>query len=144
MFSAESAVFFHLKAVGAVFLVFHCVVVTLFALRASQCYFYTHYGTPPENYPFYRLRERAEAAKFPHTKKRLLNRSISIITHSYQKVNNFLQIFLSFYRYGSVLRGGRKIRLLKPQVYVLCVKRIAAVGTELRRSLHILRGPAAF
>ena len=35
VFAAELAVFVHLKSVRIVFLVFHCVVITLFALCAS-------------------------------------------------------------------------------------------------------------
>src|SRR5699024_311902 len=42
VFLAETAVFAHFQPVRIVFLVFHCVVVALFALRASQGYFYPH------------------------------------------------------------------------------------------------------
>jgi hypothetical protein len=40
MLAAESAVFFHLQAVRIVFLVFHGIVIPLFALGAGQRYFF--------------------------------------------------------------------------------------------------------
>ncbi len=42
---AESAELIHLKSVRVVFLVFHCVVIALFALCACQCHFNSHDGT---------------------------------------------------------------------------------------------------
>ena len=42
---AEPAVLVHFKSVGVVLLVFHCVVVALFALCASKCDFNSHNGT---------------------------------------------------------------------------------------------------
>ena len=42
---AESAVLVHLKTIGIVLLVLHSVVVALFTLGTSQCYFYSHDGT---------------------------------------------------------------------------------------------------
>jgi hypothetical protein len=42
---AEPAILVHLKPVRIVFLVFHCVVVALLALRASEGNFYSHNGT---------------------------------------------------------------------------------------------------
>jgi hypothetical protein len=45
MFAAEPAVFAHFEPVGIVLLVLHRVIVALFALRASQSYFYSHNGT---------------------------------------------------------------------------------------------------
>ena len=40
---AESAILLHFETVGVVLLVFHGVVVSLLALRASQCDFHAHY-----------------------------------------------------------------------------------------------------
>jgi hypothetical protein len=45
MLLAESAILLHLKTIGVILLVFHSVVVSLLALRASQSDFYAHYGT---------------------------------------------------------------------------------------------------
>ena len=41
VFSAETAILVHFKSVGAVLLVFHSVVVALFAFGASECNFYS-------------------------------------------------------------------------------------------------------
>ena len=45
VFFAEPAVLIHFKSVRVILLVFHCVVVALFALCASECNFNSHDGT---------------------------------------------------------------------------------------------------
>ena len=45
MFFAEPAVLIHFKSVRVILLVFHCVVVALFALCASECDLNSHDGT---------------------------------------------------------------------------------------------------
>jgi len=45
VFSAETTIFVHFQPVRIIFLVFHCVVITLFALCASQGNLYPHIGT---------------------------------------------------------------------------------------------------
>ena len=47
MLSAEFAVLVHLKSVGVVLFDFHRVVVSLLALGAGKCDFYSHSFTPP-------------------------------------------------------------------------------------------------
>ena len=47
VFLAEAAVLVHLKSVGVVLFVFHRVVVSLLALGAGKCDFYSHSFTPP-------------------------------------------------------------------------------------------------
>jgi len=44
MFAAKPAILIHFKPIRGVFLVFHCVVVSLFALVASESDFYSHRG----------------------------------------------------------------------------------------------------
>ena len=55
MLSAKSAILLHFKTVRVILFVFHCVVVSLLALRASQCDFHAHYRhlliLPPCNTP---------------------------------------------------------------------------------------------
>jgi hypothetical protein len=41
VFLAETAVLVHLQPVGCVLLVFHCVVITLFAFGARKCNLYS-------------------------------------------------------------------------------------------------------
>ena len=48
---AESAILLHLETIGVVLLVFHAVVVSLLALRASQCDFHAHYRHLLKNLP---------------------------------------------------------------------------------------------
>lgn len=49
MLPAEAAVLVHLEAVWIIFLVFHCVVVSLLAFGASECYLNAHNGTSLNN-----------------------------------------------------------------------------------------------
>ena len=80
MFSAEPAVLFHFQTVGAVFLVLHGIVITLFALRTSQCNLNSHNDT---------------SYFFTHKKKTSV-RSRIIITHDAEKVNGFFNFFILF------------------------------------------------
>jgi len=45
MLSAKPAILAHFEPFGIVFLVFHGIVVSLLALRAGHCDFYSHHGT---------------------------------------------------------------------------------------------------
>ena len=47
VFSAKTTILFHFKSIRIVFLVFHGVVVSLFALAACQSDFYSHSKAPP-------------------------------------------------------------------------------------------------
>ena len=51
MLLAKSAILVHLQAFGVVLLVFHRVVVALFALRAGKCDLHSHNGTSIFNEP---------------------------------------------------------------------------------------------
>ena len=45
MLATETAELFHFKSVGVIFLILDRVVVSLLALTASKCDFYSHIGT---------------------------------------------------------------------------------------------------
>ena len=45
MLFTEPTILIHFKSVRVILFVFHCVVIALFALGASKCYFYSHNGT---------------------------------------------------------------------------------------------------
>lgn len=45
--SAELTILVHLKSVGVILLVLHCVVISLLAFSARQCDLYSHSFTPP-------------------------------------------------------------------------------------------------
>jgi hypothetical protein len=47
MLLAELAVLVHFQSVGVVLLVLHCVVISLFALSASQRNLDSHFAAPP-------------------------------------------------------------------------------------------------
>ena len=44
VFTTETAILVHFKTIRGVLLVFHCIVVSLFAFVASKCDFYSHRG----------------------------------------------------------------------------------------------------
>ena len=50
MFAAETAILHEFKSVGVVFLVFLCVIVTLFAFAAGKSNFNSHYRHLLENF----------------------------------------------------------------------------------------------
>lgn len=68
MFPAKTTIFFHFQSVGIILLVFHCVVVSLFALAACQSNFYSHLVHLLEFYKA--ISDKLIVRQFLHTKKR--------------------------------------------------------------------------
>jgi hypothetical protein len=80
MLSAEAAILFHLKTVGVIFFVFLGVVIALFALRAGQCNFHSHFSAPPLIASlFVRRHIPKNAHKKINLQKRYIHHSISAV-----------------------------------------------------------------
>ena len=107
VFSAETAILIHFKSVGIVFLVFLSIVISLFALTANHCDFYSHFSAPPDKFgdlcpmkDFTSLiSEDGLNALFPDflsTTKKPLRRGRTIILQTFAFVNTFFGFFLLF------------------------------------------------
>jgi hypothetical protein len=97
---AETAILAHFKTVRVVLLVFHGVVVALFALCARHCDSDSHIF-PPDSidgslpYQAVRLRPHLNLSPSPDRqhKKKPLRRGKFILTHSFLFVNTFFDFF---------------------------------------------------
>ena len=82
MLSAEPAILVHFKSVRIVFLVFHRVVVALFAFCACKCDFYSHNGTSRFTeifFSFLRILRTLKKKRLPQNTRRILYFSPNIV-----------------------------------------------------------------
>ena len=91
---AESAILVHFKSVRIIFLVFHCVIVSLFAFCASQCDFNSHLFHP---FVLNKRQAKNSAPFFIHinqcfftTQIKPLFRGTSMLSQKIHLVNGFL------------------------------------------------------
>ena len=134
MLPAETAVLVHLQSVRCVLLVFHCVVIALFAFGARKCDFYSftvsshvrhlHFGIispvfrsirQPETKPGLPLRCNCNNL-FLGTKKEPSCRGRIIIAQSSPAVKHFFRIFEIFLIYYAAYHTAPQ-HLVLPELY---------------------------
>jgi len=91
VFFAESAILVHLKSVGVVLFVFHCVVISLLTFCTSKCNLYAHYSAPP-------VKNFASLLKltghFFAQKNKPCLQVLDIIARHFCRVNSFFEFIL--------------------------------------------------